>query len=277
MGGGAMPAEDDQLPIHRNARVFDLEQPRTVDMPVHPSHQPGYFYALHRRHEDVYQPAVSPRTSASGLIVCKEHSGTHIDALSHQADAQRLYGGIPVGEAQGVAGFRAHGVETVPPIVAPGVLLDLPAALGVEELEPGRAITAAELRACAERQGTVIAPGEVVLVRTGNGRYWDDPERYLAGPGMDASASRWLAEARVLAVGADNMAWDVIGLADPELGELPGHLLLLARAGIYIIENLALEELAAARAYRFAFVCTPLKFVGATGSPVRPIALAPAS
>jgi len=78
---------------------------------------------------------------------------------------------------------------------------------------------------------------------------------------------------RVLAVGADNMAWDVIGPADPEYGELPGHLILLARSGIYIIENLQLEELAAAGRYRFSFICTPLKFVGATGSPVRPIAL----
>jgi kynurenine formamidase len=152
-------------------------------------------------------------------------------------------------------------------------LLDVPAILGVHELELGRAITAAELQACCDRQGVAIAPGDVVLVRTGNGRYWSDPERYLAGPGMDAGAARWLAEQRVLAVGADNMAWDVIGLADPEFGELPGHLILLARGGIYIIENLRLEELAAATSYRFSFICTPLKFVGATGSPVRPIAL----
>jgi kynurenine formamidase len=54
---------------------------------------------------------------------------------------------------------------------------------------------------------------------------------------------------------------------------LPGHLILLAQHGIYIIENLRLGELAAAQAYRFNFVCAPLKLVGATGSPVRPIAL----
>ena len=73
------------------------------------------------------------------------------------------------------------------------------------------------------------------------------------------------------------MAWDVIGVPDPELGcTLPGHLLLLAQRGIYILENLRLGELAATRAYRFIFVCMPLKFVGATGSPVRPVALVPA-
>ena len=140
-------------------------------------------------------------------------------------------------------------------------------------MEPGRAVTAAELQACCAVQRIAIEPGDVVLVRTGNGRHWNDPERYLAGPGLDSSASRWLAEQGALAVGADNMAWDVIGLVDPELGTLPGHLLLLARSGIYIIENVQLEELAAARAHRFSFICTPLKFVGATGSPVRPIAL----
>ena len=269
-----MPANPGRLPIRDDVRVFDLEQPRTTDMPVHVAHRPGYFYALHARHEDGYRPDESgPRSGASGLIVCKEHSGTHIDALSHQADDLVLYGGVPVAGTQTPSGFTRHGVEEIPPIVAPGVLLDVPASLGVDELEPGRAVTASELQACSAQQGITIEPGDVVLVRTGNGRYWSNPERYLAGPGMDSSVSRWLAELGVLAVGADNMAWDVIGLVDPELGTLPGHLLLLARSGIYIIENLQLEGLAAAAAHRFSFVCTPLKFVGATGSPVRPIAL----
>jgi kynurenine formamidase len=72
------------------------------------------------------------------------------------------------------------------------------------------------------------------------------------------------------------MAWDIIGEEDPELGVmLPGHLILLARNGIYIVENLKLEELAAAGQHRFFFFCTPLKFVGATGSPVRPLAIVP--
>jgi kynurenine formamidase len=78
----------------------------------------------------------------------------------------------------------------------------------------------------------------------------------------------------VLAVGADNVAWDAPGLKDPELGCLmAGHLILLARRGIYIIENLALDELAASGRYEFELLCTPLKLVGATGSPVRPLAI----
>jgi kynurenine formamidase len=257
--------------------LFDLEQSRTADMPIHPAHeQAGYSYLLHRRHEDEYRPGESgPRTGAAGLIVCAEHTGTHIDALCHQSDALALYGGVKVDNSvQTPRGFRRHGVEEIPPILAPGVLLDVAASKGVGELEPGYAVTDADLEACCNAQAVSVEPGSVALVRTGNARHWGAPERYLAGPGMAASASYWLAERRVLAVGADNMAWDVPGLRDPDLGCLnPGHLILLARHGVYIIENLALEELAAAGAYRFDFVCTPLKFVGATGSPVRPVAV----
>jgi kynurenine formamidase len=258
----------------RSPRVFDLEQPRTDTMPIHPSHRPGYNYVLHRRHQDTWGQD-GPRSSASGMIVCMEHTGTHIDALSHQADQQVLCGGVAIdAQVQTARGFTRHGVEEIAPIVAPGVLLDLAAQHGVETLPEGYAVTAAELEACCDRQGVAIEPGDVALVYTGNERLWGDTERYLAGPGMAGGASRWLADRGVLAVGADNMAWDVLGLRDPELGcTLPGHLLLLAQRGIYIIENLRLSELAAAHAYRFMFVCTPLKFVGATGSPVRPIAI----
>ena len=55
---------------------------------------------------------------------------------------------------------------------------------------------------------------------------------------------------------------------------LPVHRVLLVEHGIHIIENVNAEELAAARAYTFTFVCLPLRLVGATGSPVRPIAIA---
>ncbi len=255
-------------------RIFDLEQPRTATMPIHPAHRPGYSYVLHRRHEDSYGQD-GPRSGASGMIVCMEHTGTHIDAPCHQADHLTLCGGVPVDNGiQTSRGFTQRAVDEIPPLVAPGVLLDMTAHLGIDALPSGYAVTAAELQACAHQQGSEIAAGDVVLVYTGNEQVWDNEERYLAGPGMAGDASRWFAGLGVLAVGADNMAWDVIGVPDPELGcTLPGHLLLLAQRGIYILENLRLGELAASRAYRFIFVCMPLKFVGATGSPVRPVAL----
>lgn len=259
-----------------HSRVFDLEQPRTTDMPVIDSHKPGYYYALHRRHSDTYDPQSSgARSSASGMIICMEHAGTHIDAICHQAEDLTLCGGIPVDEVERHGGFARHAIEEVPPIVGPGVLLDVPAALGVETLEPGYLITMDDINRCRDQQGVDIQPRDTILVRTGNAQFWHDEERYLAGPGVDSEVSAWIAEQGVLAVGADNMAWDVIGYFDETYGcLLPGHLILLARYGIYIIENLQLEHLAAAGVHRFTFICLPLKFVGATGSPVRPVAIA---
>lgn len=255
-------------------RVFDLEQPRTSTMPIHPAHLPGYSYVLHRHHEDSYGQD-GPRTGASGMVVMMEHTGTHIDALSHQASDLVLCGGIKVDQnVQTSRGFTRHGVEEIDPIVAPGVLLDVTALRGVDMLPEGYAITVEDLAACCARQGVEITAGDVLLVYTGNEHRWNNTERYLAGPGVAGAASRWCADRGVVAVGADTMAWDVIGLFDDELGcTLPAHVILLAERGIYIMENLRLGELAAAQAWRFMFVCTPLKFVGATGSPIRPIAI----
>jgi kynurenine formamidase len=202
-----------------------------------------------------------------------EHSGTHIDALAHQAENMILHGGIHVDSGvQTSAGFRELGVEKLPPLVGRGVLLDV---ARDELVPPDHAISRQELEHAAAVAGVEVRAGDVVLVRTGYGTLWADAPQYLHAAGVSAAGSRWLVERGVRAVGADNMAWDVIGPVDPELGvTLPGHVLLLVRAGIPIIENLNLEELAAARVHEFAFVCLPLKMRGATGSPVRPIALA---
>jgi kynurenine formamidase len=244
------------------ARAYDLEQPRFAGAPSHPVHEPGVLLHLHRRHE----PLGEARTSASALLVMTEHSGTHIDALCHQAENMELHGGIPVDPSvQTSRGFTALGTDTIPPLIARGVLLDLGG------LPPGHAVSAAELEAAAE--GLELRPGDVVLVRLGCGALWEDRAAYEAAGGMDASASRWLAERHPLAVGADNLAWDLPDATDPELGTLPGHTLLIVRAGIHIIEMLNLEELARDGVREFAFVCLPLKVRGGTGSPVRPIAL----
>ncbi len=252
-----------------SARVFDLEQPRFAGAPNHPAHAPGFNYFLHRHHA---RGAPEARTSASGLVVMPEHSGTHIDALSHQAENMILHGGLHIDSGvQTSVGFRELGVETLAPIVGRGVLLDV---ARDQLLPPDHAITRQELEHAAGIEGVEVRAGDVVLVRTGYGALWGDAPQYMHAAGVSASGSRWFSERGVRAVGADNIAWDVIGPPDSELGvTLPGHVLLLVRAGIPIIENLNLEDLAAARVHEFAFVCLPLKMRGATGSPVRPIAL----
>jgi kynurenine formamidase len=255
----------------RSARAYDLEQPRYAGAPTFPAHEPGLLLHLHRRHEAGLGEA---RTSASALLVMAEHSGTHIDALCHQAEDLRLYGDVAVdASVQTSAGFTQLGVDTIPPLFARGVLLDVAGALGVERLEDGHAVSLTELQRAAE--GVELRSGDAVLVRLGSGALWADRAAYERAGGVSGEASAWLASRRPLLVGADNLAWDVAGSdRDPGTGTtLPGHVHLLVRSGIYIVESLFLEELAADGVREFAFVCMPLKVRGGTGSPVRPVAL----
>src|SRR3989442_7821604 len=106
-----------------NERMYDLEQPRYFGAPIYPSHAPGYFYTLHRHHERGMGEA---RTSASGFLYTTEHSGTHIDALCHQAEDLHLYGGPGVdARIQTAIGFTELGAETNASLVTRGILLDI--------------------------------------------------------------------------------------------------------------------------------------------------------
>lgn len=260
----------------QNQTVFDLEQPRFSSMPIFEAHKPGYDYFLYRRHSDTLkeQPGRLRRSSSSGIITMMEHSGTHVDALCHQAEDLKFYGCDSVSDVESQHGFAQGDAASLPIFMHPGHLIDVTSEFDGAAVPPGTLITAAHLEACSEKQGTKILPGSVVLVRTGNGGFWHDNERYLAGPGIAPSASKWLSDKRVFAVGTDNMAWDLPGYVDDLYNcDLPGHLILLVRSGIYIFENLMLETLAQSSVFDFTFVATPLKFEGATGSPIRPLAI----
>jgi kynurenine formamidase len=187
----------------------------------------------------------------------------------------RLYGSLEINaQVQTSTRFTQLGAETMPPLLGRGVLLDVAGHRGVKSLPEREIVSARELREVAEAQGTTFGEGDVVLVRTGSGALWHDPESYLRGAGMASDASRWIADLQIGAVGADNVGWDVPDIADEGMAmTLPGHAILLVRHGIYILEHLYLEDLARDRVYHFAFICLPLKLRGATGSPVRPVAL----
>jgi kynurenine formamidase len=263
------------IALMTNARVVDLEQPRFHGMPIHPAHVPGYFYALHRRHRDTYKPdANGPRSAASGVVTMMEHSGTHIDALCHQACCLKLFGNVDTDAIETPFGYTQLGVEHVPPLVTRGVLLDVATWKGQTPLPRDYSIPVDELAACAQAQGVEVQQGDVLLVRTGYDTLWHDEEAYVQAAGVAKSGTLWAAEKGVVAVGADNMAWDAPRDVDPDTGAtLFAHLHLLTQKGIYIIENLDLRELARLKRYVFAFVSIPLKLQGATGSPIRPIAL----
>lgn len=251
--------------------VVDLAQPLHSGVPVSPSH-PGFKHALLRRHGDAVR--VDGTSGANDMLVLGTHTATHMDALAHISHEGLLHGGVEARAAQEGGRFLEHGVHTIAPVVAPGVLLDLPAHLGIERLAPGQAITATDLAAAAA--GRTIEPGSVLLIRTGWAQLWDDPERFLSHedgvPGPDEGACEWLAAQRPSLVGSDTTAFEHIPAGEGH-ARLPGHRVLLVEAGIPIMEMLQLERLASLPAAEFTVVAAPLPIVGATGSPLRPLAL----
>jgi kynurenine formamidase len=250
------------------AQVYDLGQPYFVGMPHHPAHPP-FLFSLVKKHGDYTGPGGN--SSASDAIALGTHVGTHIDALCHFSCGGRLFGGE---EAAGVqsygGGVERLSIDTVPPIVRRGVLLDI---VGQGHALPADfEITPECLDATERRQGVTVQRGDVVLLRTGWARLFGDASEFIAqvrGPGPGIAGARWLSARGVFAAGSDTVAFEKV--PDPAM---PVHVHLLVESGIHIIECLNLEELAAARRWEFLFVALPLKIRGATGSPVRPVALA---
>jgi kynurenine formamidase len=260
--------------VASGVRVFDLGRPMFAGMPQSPNH-PRFLHSVTRRHGDVVR--ADGGSAANDLLVTGTHVGTHIDALAHVSHQGLLHGGVSAAAAMQGGRFMDHGVHTIAPIVGRGVLLDVPATLGIDSCPAGHEITAAELAATAQRQDTVIGVGDVVLVRSGWGRRFDEgAESYLGFstgvPGVGEEGARWLAGHGVLAAGADTVAFEWLAPGEGH-ALLPAHRVLLVEYGVYIIETLNLEELALARRHEFTIMLAPLNLVGATGSPVRPLAV----
>jgi kynurenine formamidase len=264
--GGGIPG------AYAHARVIDLAQPLETGMPVSPNH-PAFRMALIRRHGDMVRPDGS--SASNELIVTGGHVGTHIDSLCHVSYKGELHGGHAAEDAQKGGRFSVHGVETVPVLFCRGILLDVAGAKAVSHLEPAYGVSAEDLQECATRAGVEVRRGDVVLVRTGWSQLWADSSRYLGteegAPGVNLEGAEWLADHGVVATGTDTTAYEQI-LAGTGHALLPVHRLLLFERGIFIMEHLNLEELTEV-ATEFLFVAAPLKITGATGSPIRPIAV----
>ncbi|GAB3434622.1 cyclase family protein [Actinophytocola sediminis] len=273
-----MPATTDTLlaAIAAGLVVHDLGRPLTVGMPQSPNH-PSFWHALPRRHGDVVR--ADGGSAANDLITMGTHVGTHIDAFAHVSQDGRLLDGSDAVEAGRGGKFARLGAHTIAPMVRRGVLLDVPAALGTPEgCAAGYEITTDDLARTAKRQHTPIREGDVVLVRSGWGRLFDDPDPLVyqgmesGVPGVGAAGATWLADRGVHAAGADTIAFERLA---PGGGHsvLPAHRVLLVDRGVYIIEALDLEGVAAAGVHEFLFVLSPLSIYGATGSPARPLAV----
>ena len=260
--------------VREGVRIYDLSRPYVQGMPQSPNH-PSFARSLPRRHGDHVR--ADGGSAANDLLILGTHVGTHIDALAHISHDGVLHGGADAASEQQV-GFPDHGIHVFPPMLGRALLLDVPRALGVSSCEPGQEIRPEDLDAALDPAGSHPEAGDVLLVRSGWGARWEDGPAYVGSesgvPGVGAAGARWLAQHRPRAVGADTIAFERIA---PGAGHtlLPAHRILLVEHGINIIETMNLEEIADVGLTEFTLALIPLPLVGATGSPVRPLAIVP--
>ena len=218
--------------------------------------------------------------AADMMFFSGQHGSPNIDALGHISDNMKLFGGADAAASEGPAGLLTLGIEAYPKerFINHAVLLDVARFKGVDALAPGQEITAGDLEATAKAEGVDIQPGDSVLIRTGYGKFFEADRAKYAGfrPGPGEAAARWLASRKIFLAGDDQMSFEVV----PEKGTIfPCHRILIADYGIYIVENLNLEELARtlaeSKVYEFALILNPPRIRGATGAAANAFAIIP--
>jgi kynurenine formamidase len=218
--------------------------------------------------------------AADMMFFSGQHGSPNVDALGHISDNMKLFGGADAAASEGATGLLTLGIEAYPKerFVNRAVLLDVARFKNVEALAPGQEITAEELEATAKAEDVDIKPGDSVIIRTGYGKYFEADRAKYTGPrpGPGESAARWLAGKKIFLVGDDQMSFEVV----PDKGTVfPCHRILIADNGIYIVENLNLEELsrvlADQKVYEFVLVLNPPRIRGATGAAANAFAVLP--
>ena len=251
--------------IYRLAQILHTDIPQLSDSPT---------ITRSRRFVVARSPASRPGSGAlSEVVELPTHTGTHIDAFGHWYKDDRVFGGRNKDEVWTDNGLTDLGIDRCPPLITRGVLFDVAAHKGVEMLESDVAIGRDDLEAAGRQAGISVQPGDIALVRTGWSKLWEKRDRryIVEEPGLTAEAARWLGERGVVAIGADNWAIDACPPSAPRNRAV--HEICLTEMGIYIIENLNLEELGRDRVYEFLFVAIPTRLKGGTGFPIEPVAV----
>ncbi len=195
--------------------------------------------------------------------------GTHIDALNHFGYGDKIFNGYTTSQHLGDKGWTKAGADTIPPIITRGILIDVASEKRLGMLPDSYEISSADLQWALTKQSIALQPGDAVLIRTGRMTVWPDPKNFVPNePGITRESAAWLVDNGAILIGADNMGVEKFPNATASV-----HTYLLAERGVCLVESLWLEELAKEGVYEFAFIAAPIKLRGATGAPIRPLAL----
>jgi kynurenine formamidase len=254
----------------KSGEVFELGRVLETSMPLFGTRR----FEIHTKRTGPLLGSNKRRSNEEIVITEIGQVGTQFDMFSHQTIGNQFYNCFDNDEIATRNGFTKLGVEKIGMLFTRGVLIDIAALKGVAMLPPGYEITAADLQAALKRQGVMLQPGDAALIHTGYSKLWnvDNITYNKDTPGIGVPAAEWLAAQQVMLIGADTFGVEVAPNPDKSVS-LPVHQIALVVNGIFLLENLKLDDLAASGASEFAFIVQPLKIKGGTGSTVAPVAV----
>ncbi|WP_337860801.1 cyclase family protein [Ferroplasma sp.] len=265
------------LKIPEKGKVYRMSHTVFNGMADRPTHGPYFFDLLLRPYDNGFTEKYENKYGPSlGRIEMCDHTGTHLDALSHMAYNNKFYNNINVNEIITNTGYKKLGIENAGPAVTKGIMVDAAEANGTDVLEGGYAITENEVKKFLKDNNIDLEPGDAIFFHTGASKFFSEPEKYDKfydiSAGIGYKLAKYLEHMKVSITGSDTPSSEVV---PPENANtrLPVHQYLIAKAGIYIIDNLSLHRMAKDKVYKFLFVCSPIPFKGATASPVSPLAI----
>ena len=257
----------------KRGKVYRLGVITGADSPAYPPRQ--YAMTILQLDDGTGTPlGINRATGNDDLMTLWMGIGSQLDGLGHMGIDHVYYNGNRAQDFVVPTGLTKLGVHELPPIVSRGVLLDMAELAGQNPMPEGMAFNRKEIMAAQAAQGVQIEKGDVVLFHTGWLNVMDaDPERFMGGqPGLGVDGARYLAELGAVAVGADTWALEVLPSEDPQQA-FPVHPELLAKNGVYILENMDTRELAADGASEFLFVLGVPRFEGAVQAVINPVAI----
>ena len=202
--------------------------------------------------------------------------GSQIDGLGHIGNPNAIfYNCLDGKEFSQITGLTKLGIEKIPPIVARGIVIDIAGYLGVKFLEKGRVFNLDQVKAAVKSKNIEIQKGDVVLFHTGwtDAKFKSNPDEWGSGaPGIDPEVAEYLADIGVIAVGADTWSLDAVP-PKIETEPYPGHLILLQKNGIYILETMNTGPLVRDNVKEFLFVLGQAKVRGAVQMIINPVAI----
>ena len=200
--------------------------------------------------------------------------GTQLDGFAHQTIGNSMYNCFKLDEIATRNGFEKLGIEKIGTLITRAVLVDIAGLKNVEMLPENYEITVDDIQKALAKQKLEILPGDAVIFNTGYGLLWDkDKERFgKSQPGIGVEAALWLAKKNPMLLGSDNSSVEMSTNPDPQLSS-PVHQIMLVVNGIFLLENMKLDELVKNGVNEFELIVQPLKIQGGTGSTVAPVAI----